>query len=587
MKKKRNDRGETPVNRRNENSIVYPHVIPEITNWPIFKLLAGRKTLVEDICACTFQRLVTIYGDELPDIIAKTIYLERIRVKEEPWKVDPPNERLFWRKINRKLMGQSPHTNKDEIRANAEEILRSIIRRYAGEIAGTFKKSTFLFARRFLTVFFNRLLNTAAGRNMKRIFGYKHKVYERLLTRGQIDALRNLATKGTVVVVPTHSSNLDSILIGYAMDAIVGLPSFSYGAGLNLYNTGYTAYFMNRLGAYRVDRRKKNSVYLETLKCMSKLSIQRGTNSLFFPGGTRSRSNVIESKLKMGLLGTALEAQRAIFQKGRTDKVFIVPLTLSYHVVLEAKYLIEQHLSRVGRERYIKARDEFYSFRKLMKFGWNFFSQPSEITLSFGKPMDVLGNFVDAEGHSFDRFGNPVELKHYFQSEGEITQDLQRESEYTMILAERIADRYHKENIVLSSHVVAFAAFQILIKENPQLDLFGVLRLPPDEYLFPREVMKDVVSQLQQLLVEKEQLGKIKLSRQITENTEALISDGVRNLGIYHPEKPLVFTKSGQLISEDFKLLYFYNNRLANYELEKELVWSPAAEIKILSEMEA
>jgi glycerol-3-phosphate O-acyltransferase len=587
MKKKRNDRDETPVNRRNENSIVYPHVIPEITNWPIFKLLAGRKNLVEDICASTFQRLVTIYGDELPDIIAKTIYLERIRVKEEPWKVDPPNERQFWRKISRKLMGQSPHTNKDEIRANAEEILRSIIRRYAGEIVGTFKKSTFLFARRFLTVFFNRLLNTAAGRNMKRIFGYKHKVYERLLTRGQIETLRSLATKGTVVVVPTHCSNLDSILIGYAMDAIVGLPSFSYGAGLNLYNTGYTAYFMNRLGAYRVDRRKKNSVYLETLKCMSKLSIQRGTNSLFFPGGTRSRSNVIESKLKMGLLGTALEAQRAIFQKGRTDKVFIVPLTLSYHVVLEAKYLIEQHLSRVGRERYIKARDEFYSFRKLMKFGWNFFSQPSEITLSFGKPMDVLGNFVDAEGHSFDRFGNPVELKHYFQSEGKITQDLQRESEYTMILAERVADRYHKENIVLSSHVVAFAAFQILIKENPQLDLFGVLRLPPDEYLFPREVMKDVVSQLQQLLVEKEQLGKIKLSRQITENTEALISDGVRNLGIYHPEKPLVCTKSGQLISEDFKLLYFYNNRLANYELEKELVWNPAAEIKILNEMEA
>jgi glycerol-3-phosphate O-acyltransferase len=91
MKKKRNDRDETPVNRRNENSIVYPHVIPEITNWPIFKLLAGRKNLVEDICASTFQRLVTIYGDELPDIIAKTIYLERIRVKEEPWKVDPPN----------------------------------------------------------------------------------------------------------------------------------------------------------------------------------------------------------------------------------------------------------------------------------------------------------------------------------------------------------------------------------------------------------------------------------------------------------------------------------------------------------------
>ncbi|TAK45031.1 MAG: glycerol acyltransferase, partial [Saprospiraceae bacterium] len=408
---KKPTKSRTPEKRRNENSIVYPHVIPEITNWPIFKLLADRRNFVEEICGFTFQRMKAIYGDELPDIIAQAIYLERIRMKEEPWKVDPPNERQFWRKMSSKLMGKSPHTKKDEITANAEEILRTIIRHYAGEIVGTFKKSTFLFARRFLTVFFNRLLNTAAGRNMKRIFGYKHKVYERLLTRGHIEALRSLTTKGTVVVVPTHCSNLDSILIGYAMDAIVGLPSFSYGAGLNLYNTGYTAYFMNRLGAYRVDRRKKNPIYLETLKCMSNLSIQRGTNSLFFPGGTRSRSNVIEDKLKMGLLGTAIEAQRAIFQKGRNDKVFIVPLVLSYHVVLEAKYLIEQHLSRTGRERYIKARDEFYSFRKLMKFGWKFFSQPSEITLSFGKPMDVLGNFVNAEGQSLDRFGKAIELK--------------------------------------------------------------------------------------------------------------------------------------------------------------------------------
>lgn len=565
---------------------MYPHVIPEITDWPIFKLLADRKNFVDEICDCTFERLVTIHGNQLPDVIAKTVYLERIRMKEEPWKVDPPNERQFWRKVSRKLMGNSPHDNKEKSNAIAEEILRSIIRRYAEEIVGTFKKSTFLFARRFLTIFFNRLLNTAAGRNMKRIFGYKHKVYERLLTRGKIEALRKLATKGTVVVVPTHSSNLDSILIGYAMDAIIGLPSFSYGAGLNLYNTGYTAYFMNRLGAYRVDRRKKNPVYLETLKCMSNLSIQRGTNSLFFPGGTRSRSNIIENKLKMGLLGTAMEAQRVICEQGRTDKVFIVPLVLSYHVVLEAKYLIEQHLRRIGKERYFKARDEFYSFRKLMKFGWNFFSQPSEITLCFGKPMDVLGNFVDDEGQSYDRFGKPVELKHYFQSDGKISENLQRESEYTIMLAQRIVERYHKENIVLSSHVVAFAAFSILLKENPKLDLFGVLRLPPEEYHFPKRIMQEIVSQLQSILIKMEQAGRIKLSRQIKGKTAALISDGVRNLGIYHPEKPLQLTRNGQLISEDFKLLYFYYNRLVNYQLGKELVWGSVAEGKLMKEME-
>ncbi|HHM21751.1 MAG TPA: glycerol acyltransferase, partial [Bacteroidetes bacterium] len=508
-----------------EGSDIYPHLIPEINDWPINQLLADRQNLIREIDDFTFHRLNDLYGKELPNIIARTIYLELIRIKEEPWKVDPPNERLYWKRLRKKLLGKAHQMDREEQLENSRAILQSIIHRYSEEIVATFKKSTFLFARWFLTVFFNRLLNTAAGRNMRRIFGTRHKVNERLLAKGEIEKLRSLFSKGTVVIVPTHSSNLDSILIGYVMDTILGLPSFSYGAGLNLYNTGYTAYFMNRIGTYRVDRRKKNPVYLETLKAVSQLSIEKGTNSLFFPGGTRSRSGQLETKLKMGLLGTAIRAQRRCCQQGHNNKVFIVPLVISYHVVLEARYLIEQHLRRIGKERYMKARDEFYSFRKLIKFGWNFFSQPSEITLSFGKPMDVLGNFVDENGISYDRQGRPVNVGEYFVSNGQIIRNEQREAEYTKILADRIVERYFKENIVLSSHVVAFAAFNILKKENRNLDLFGVLRLPPEDYFFPMTKMREVVRQLKYILIEKEKNGRIKLSQQIYMNVDDLIKD--------------------------------------------------------------
>ena len=558
-----------------ESSKVYPHVIPEIEQWPIFRLLADRKNLVEKITHATFERLMKIHGDEIHDKLAETIYLERIRIKEEPWKVDPPNESLFWKKISYKLVKDSSKSSSKASRTVDEDVLRKIIHRYSEEIVGTFRKSTFLFARKFLTVFFNRLLNTAASRNMKRIYGTKHKVYERLLTKGEIEKVRSLLEHGTVIIVPTHSSNLDSILIGYAMDAILGWPSASYGAGLNLYNTGYTAYFMNRLGAYRVDRRKKNPVYLETLKMMSTLSIQRKTNTLFFPGGTRTRSGAIESKLKLGLLGTAIEAQRGIYQEERKDKVFIVPLVISYHVVLEAKYLIEQHLRITGRERYLKSRDEFYSLRKLLKFAWRFFSEPSEITLSFGRPLDVLGNFVDEQGSSFDRRGNAIDLRDYFVTDGEVNEDLQREAEYTKMLADRIVERYFKENIVLSSHLVAFAAFNILKLENPRLDLFALLRLPPDEHVIHIEVMKEVVGQLQAALIERQKSGRVKLSNQILLEVVDLINHGIRNLGIYHVDKPLIFNKAGDLVCEDFKLLFFYHNRLVGYQLEKDIVWNP------------
>jgi glycerol-3-phosphate O-acyltransferase len=559
--------------KKKEQQAGYEHVIPEIEDWPIYKLSQDRRNFIADIDQFITDRFMQQPTPQLTDILSKTIYLERIRMKEEPWKVDPPNERQFWRKIRKQLMGQSLDRSEEEARRTNEELLRKIVHRYSEEIVGTFQKGTFLFARRFLTLFFTRLLNTAASRNWRRFWGSKHRLQDRLLVRGHVETIRALMKKGTVVIVPTHFSNLDSILIGYALDSFVGLPSFSYGAGLNLYNTGYTAYFMNRLGAYRVDRRKKNPIYLEVLKGMSKLSIQRGVNSLFFPGGTRSRSGALETKLKLGLMSTAVEAQRAIYEEGRQEKVFICPLILGYHFVLEGQFLIDQHLKRMGKERYMQSRDEFYSFRKLTKFIWQFFSQENDITLSFGQPMDVLGNYVDADGHSFDQYGNEINLEEYFYTAGKVTKNLQRESEYTKRLGERIVERYFKDNIVLSSHLVAFAAFQIVKNKNSRLDLYGILRLPADDYVFPMATMREVVGQLRQRLIDMAEAGEVKLSEQVMYDVDQLIKDGISRLGTYHIAKPLRFNKKGQIISESFKVLYFYHNRLTGYGLEEKVQW--------------
>ena len=551
----------------------YEHVFPNIEDWPIYKLSEDRRNFVREIDGFTLERFMRNPSPQLTDIISKTIYLERIRMKEEPWKVDPPNERQFWRKIRTKLVGQSLDRSEEEARKTNEEILRKIIHRYSEEIVGTFRIGTFLFARRFLTIFFTRLLNTAASRNWQRILGSKHRLADRLLVKGKVEEVRSLIKKGTVVIVPTHFSNLDSILIGYALDAFVGLPSFSYGAGLNLYNTGYTAYFMNRLGAYRVDRRKKNPIYLETLKAMSNLSIQRGVNSLFFPGGTRSRSGSLEKKLKLGLMSTILEAQRALCQKEENTKIFIVPLILSYHFVLEGQFLIEQHLKQIGKERYIRSKDDFHSIRRQLRYAWQFFSESNDITLSFGQPLDVLGNPVDIHGNSYDQHGNEIRIEEYFMSDGKVTEDLQRESEYTKMLGSRIVERYYKDNIVLTSHLVAFAAFEILKNQNSRLDLYGILRLPADAFVFIREAMREVVGQLKSRLIEMSRKDEVKLSEQILWGVDELIRDGVSRLGTYHLAKPLRFRKDGEIVSESFKLLYFYHNRLDNYGLEQAIRW--------------
>ena len=545
----------------------YPPILPDINDWPIFKLSEDRKTFTEELEHFTLDKVEHFHKENLTDLLAETIYLEKIRIKEDPWKVDPPNERQFWSRIKKRLVKYSVDKDESISAQNNTYLLKQIIHRYALEIVGTFRINTFLFARKFLTWFFNQLLQASFWKI--RLKGGKKRLVQKLLVKGDIDHVRSLAQKGTLIIVPTHFSNLDSILIGYVLDAVTGLPAFSYGAGLNLYNTGYTAYFMNRLGAYRVDRRKKNKIYLETLKSMSSLSIQRGTNSIFFPGGTRSRSGAIENKLKMGLLGTVVEAQRAMIQRNENTKIYIVPLILSYHFVLDGQSLIDQYLKQQGKSRYFKEGKDYSGLSGIIRFIWKILSEGNEITLSFGKAMDVIGNPVDQEGNSKDKYGNTINMADYFISEGKVNTDIQRETEYTGLLAENIIKRFHSDNIVLSSHLLAFAAFEMLCNENPKLDLFGILRLPTDDYIFDYNVLSATVNQLQKTLIIYAEKGKLILSPEIKSSIDELIADGIKHLGTFHIKKPLKKNTSGEVISENFYLLYFYHNRLTGYGLEK------------------
>lgn len=552
-----------------------PHIAPEVENWDIYQLHNRRETFVEELELASGQRILEEHGNDLNDLLSKTLFSEQLRTKEEPWKVDPPKERRYWKKLAKMLATRS--LDEDETTtadAAARKILDKVVHRYADEIVGHFKIPTFKFARRFLTFFFGRLLNAADGRSFRSLFSKRILLEERLQVRGYVDQVRELSQRGTVVFVPTHFSNLDSILIGYAMDQVAGLPAMMFGAGLNLYNTGYTAYFMNRLGAYRVDRRKRNPVYMTTLKTMSRLIIEHGVPSLFFPGGTRSRSGALETRLKLGLLGTTVEAQRHNYQEGNDTKIFIVPVILSYPFVLEAQFLIEQHLIKEGQDRYIKAKDSFHSLRSILKFIWGVFSKGNKITIALGRPMDVLGNRIGENGKSYSKSGIHVRTRDYFRDQhGNINRDYQRESEYTRMLGEHIVKRYHADGIVLPSHLVSYAAFGMLQKTFPANDLYALLRLPAEDFFFDQEGLYSVVGQLRDQLLLMANSDAAKLAPRLHDSPEAIVRSGIEALGNFHIDKPLRFDKQGRIVSDSFAMLHYYHNRLSTYHLKRHVNW--------------
>ncbi|MCW5908567.1 MAG: 1-acyl-sn-glycerol-3-phosphate acyltransferase [Chitinophagales bacterium] len=555
------------------NDYPLPYVIDDIRQWPIYKLSADRENFVHEVKTAARAKLKEKFATDkaLREELAKVLYMERIRLTEKPWKADPKDERQFWSSIKSKFIKLDHVTEKPE-GLNEDALLDEILNRYVNEIVGEFDVRAFKFARAILPQFFGRIFAAAPGQWFKTIAGNVKTLHEKIPITGDVEKIRHLATKGTVVVVPTHFSNMDSIMVGWLLNEL-GLPAFTYGAGLNLFSIGMLSFFMSRLGAYKVDRRKKNTVYLETLKSYSTVALQRGAHSIFFPGGTRSRSGTLERKLKLGLLGTAVEAQKLHYRnypEEMAPKIYVVPCVINYHFVLEAQGLINDYLKETGKEKFLRENDEYSTSYKLAVFILKFLSASSSLSVSFGDVMDVLGNKVDAEGESYNHLGQKIKVKNYFVTNGVLRDDEQRDAEYTRILGEKIVENYYTYNVVLTSHLVCFTVFELLKKKYNNVDLFSLLRTPVEDISLPYKEVTEGVNRLKEKLKLMYDAGDVLISPELRWNVDKIIEHGMKNINLYHTASPL--THEGDKIgTEDLKLLYYYHNRLEGYGLEKEL----------------
>lgn len=541
------------------------HIIPNLKEWPIYKLSKNREQFIEELNAYNKSNLLENSGLTVEELLEKTVYLEQLRVKNNPWSVDPADDKIYWKNISEEIIEAKRSDNPKE---ELDKILDRVINRYNEEIVGSFRIKTYLFARKFLTSFFKRIYNSFGESYKRGLWGNKNLLISKLNVIGDVERLRKLFNKGTIVLVPTHTSNIDSILLGYTIDTSVGVPAFVYGAGLNLYNYEIPAYFMNRLGTYRVDRRKKNPIYLECLKGMASYSLQKGVNNIFFPGGTRSRDGKIEQRLKLGLLGSVIEAQRNEFVDGDGQKIFLFPVIMSFNFVLEAQGLINQHLRINAKEKYTKPKDQAKQSGYIWQFMKALFSQANTYTLSIAPPMDVFGNTVDEAGRSINKDGDVLDIKGYFELDGSVQAMQQREKIYTKILGDKIAKSYLDNNVVLASQVLAYVGFKLLLIQHESLELYDVLNLDIQDFSIEKAHFIEAVESFNAMLRKMESEAKIKLHEEFNKDIEEFLTIGLEYLGDYHPSKVLYIDDEGQVKSENFRLLYYYHNRLDTYEFD-------------------
>lgn len=492
---------------------------------------------------------------EVHRYLSETVYLERQRFHRSPDQVSE-QERSDIEGLARSLV-----SGVDAMRDAAARLVKS----YSQEVHNRFSERTYGAALKVAPAALKRLLGPAeAG-----VWSWKHfDAGDKILVQGPLAQLRALASSHTLVFAPTHLSNLDSPLVGYALHQ-AGLPPCSYGAGLNLFANPVMGFVMSRLGAYTVDRRKRHRLYKDVLKAYSVELIGRGAHSLFYPGGTRSRFGTIESSVKRGLLGTAIAAwQEGLVAERESSEVLVVPVTLSCSLVLEAETLIEDALADEGKSRYIINDDEFSEASTVLKFAKKLSHLDASVVVRFGNPMDVVGNPVDEAGHSLNVDGSTFDRAAYVtDGAGRVMTDVQRDRVYTNHLADAICRAYQRDQVVLPTHLAAFAGWHCLGEKFPTLDRYHRSLLSPFEQWVDRGRLVAVIEELMVQLDRKANEGSIQLLLpEGPGRAELVLSSAVATFGRFHSRAGLAFEDWRVLV--DPKLALYYGNRLAGAGLK-------------------
>ncbi len=510
---------------------------------PIFGFNAERDAIVAEVV-----RRVTEESRDPLLLLNDAAYHEIRRLEPRPGGERPLLERY------RDLARRVGRMNEDERRGK----IRELATHWAWDVAGNFNPTVYRVASKIMPSLVSALLTPLDTLTTS---GTQKRLLNHVVTQGPIGEIQALAKLGTLIFVPTHLSNFDSVVFGFVLDR-EGLPPATYGAGKNLFTNPLLSYFMQNLGAYRVDRRIKCQLYKDVLKTYSCVLIERGYHSLFFPGGTRSRSGGVEEKLKLGLAGTGLEAFVRTLIRGKPQPVFFVPATINYVLTLEARTLIDDYLAEVGKNRYIIEDDESTRLERIVTLTRKLVLTDGSIIVRFSDPLDPFGNRVTADGRSMDARGRSVDPATYVMSDGVPVRDDARDAQYTRELGDVICRAFARDTVLMSTHIVAGAAFGRLRAAFPRADAFSLLR-HRDEVHVSRVVLAADVGELRDRARELEDQGLVVLGPGVRrKGAIELLDEAIRAWSGYHSFPVLKLDGDGYLLA-DTNLLFYYQNRLA------------------------
>ncbi|RKP12924.1 acyltransferase-domain-containing protein [Piptocephalis cylindrospora] len=194
-------------------------------------------------------------------------------------------------------------------------------------------------------------------------------------------AVRAAARGQSLIVVPSHRSHIDYLLISIVFYRLgLALPHIAAGDNINFPIAGT---ILRKGGAFYIRRSwSGDSLYNDIVTEYVETLLKRGHNIEFFIEGTRSRTGKLLNP-RFGLLKMILDS----VVSGRVDDCIIVPMSLGYDRVIETASYVDELLGKPKEKESL----------------WRLFSSSHHLQLKWGR-VDV-------------RFAKPYSLKEYIQGQ--------------------------------------------------------------------------------------------------------------------------------------------------------------------------
>jgi glycerol-3-phosphate O-acyltransferase len=200
-----------------------------------------------------------------------------------------------------------------------------------------------------------------------------------------LDRLRAHAKEGTLILLPSHKSHMDYIVLAWVLYRHkMPLPAIAAGDNLNFFPMGP---IFRRAGAFFIRRRfSGDRLYSAVVDAYVRRLIRDGSGLEFFLEGGRSRTGKLLPP-KLGLLSIVVDAALGV----PTRTTWFCPVSIGYERFIEEKAFVRE-LS--GGE---KAREDVRGLLKAMDL---MVDRYGRLSVQFGKPLCLSDVLLDVDAAS-------------------------------------------------------------------------------------------------------------------------------------------------------------------------------------------